>query len=77
MDRYEIYSKAIGKYGVENQKDMVIEEMSELTKSILKERRAIKEQNKEMIEITSEFVAEETADVEIMLDQLKMMEQNG
>ena len=32
MDKEKIYRKVIGKYGIEAQLDMVIEEMSELTK---------------------------------------------
>lgn len=40
MDK-EILQKAIDTYGVNAQSDMVIEEMSELTKEILKLRRVV------------------------------------
>ncbi|MDO8609574.1 MAG: hypothetical protein Q7R95_03420 [bacterium] len=47
-----------------NQEDMVIEEMSELTKAILKQRRkpSIENNNK---------ILEEIADVDLMIDQMK------
>jgi NTP pyrophosphatase (non-canonical NTP hydrolase) len=58
----EIYQKLIDKFGVEHQELILIEEMSELTKAIIKKRRGL-EQN----------IAEELADVQIMLDQLKII----
>ena len=64
MDKEKIYRKVIGKYGIEAQLDMVIEEMSELTKEICKIKRG---KGKYM------NIVEEIADVEIMLDQLKMI----
>lgn len=64
MDEEKIYRKVIGKYGIEAQLDMVIEEMSELTKEICKIKRG---KGKYM------NIVEEIADVEIMLDQLKMI----
>ena len=39
---YETLEAAILKYGAENQVDIAIEEMSELTKALLKERRQLK-----------------------------------
>jgi NTP pyrophosphatase (non-canonical NTP hydrolase) len=58
----EIYQKLIDKFGVEHQELILIEEMSELTKAIIKKRRGL-EHN----------IAEELADVQIMLDQLKII----
>lgn len=58
--------KAVETYGYRAQQAMAIEEMSELTKAICKFWR---HKNKE----TYDDVLEEMADVEIMLDQLKMM----
>jgi len=51
-------------YGAESQKDMAIEECSELTKAILKERRG---------KGTATDVIDEIADVLIMCEQLKIM----
>jgi NTP pyrophosphatase (non-canonical NTP hydrolase) len=55
---------AIDTYGIDDQMWMVIEEMSELAKEICKHKRG--KQNLDEI-------AEEVADVEIMLEQVKMM----
>lgn len=51
-------------YGAESQKDMAIEECSELTKAILKERRG---------KGTEADIIDEIADVLIMCEQLKIM----
>lgn len=58
----KIYNDAIEFFGVTSQKIMVIEEMSELTKELCKELR-----NRGDIE----HIAEELADVEITLAQIK------
>lgn len=68
--RKVILDTAIGTYGIQSQEDMCIEEMSELTKAILKYRRADSDAEKCVIR---ENVIEEMADVQIMLDQLKMI----
>ena len=60
----EILNNAIQTYGMDAQLDMCIEKMSELTKEICKKKRGNNNRNK---------IAEEIADVEIMLKQLKMM----
>ena len=57
----EIYQKLIDKFGVEHQELILIEEMSELTKAIIKKRRGL-EHN----------IEEEICDVLIVLDQLKL-----
>lgn len=59
-----IFKKAIKLWGEPLQKMMAIEEMSELTKEIVKSIRG--KDNKDKI-------AEEIADVDIMLCQLKIM----
>lgn len=59
-----ILQKAISTFGKRSQVDMAIEEMSELTKALLKERRGDR---------TQDNVIEEIADVYIMLAQLTMM----
>ena len=58
----QIYRDAIDFFGVTSQKIMVIEEMSELTKELCKELRDRGD---------IEHIADELADVEITLAQLK------
>lgn len=58
-----IYQRALKTWGKEPQMLQVIEEMSELTKEILKNVNRGKDNLSELVE--------ETADVEIMLEQLK------
>ena len=60
----KIYNDAIEFFGVTSQKIMVVEEMSELTKELCKELR-----NRGDIS----HIAEELADVEITLAQLKII----
>ena len=60
----KIYTDAIEFFGVTSQKIMVVEEMSELTKELCKELRNRGDVN---------HIAEELADVEITLAQLKMI----
>ncbi|WP_315080801.1 hypothetical protein [uncultured Clostridium sp.] len=60
--KYDVYKKAIAEYGEYGQLDIVIEEMAELTQAISKFKRG-KIHN----------VEEEVADVEIMLEQMKLI----
>lgn len=62
-DEEKLYQQALRIWGKEPQMLQVIEEMSELTKEILKNVNRKKDNINEIIE--------ETADVEIMLGQLK------
>lgn len=64
MDRYEIYRKALEKNGKEMQTSVAIEEMAELTKELIKNKRG---------EYNVLQIAEEVADVWIMLEQLIMI----
>ena len=57
-------------YNIETQIDVLIEEMSELTKALLKNRRAHKGQTKESVRNTEQSIIEEVADVEIMIQQI-------
>lgn len=59
-----IYRKAISQYGGDNQVIVAIEELSELQKELCKHLRG---------NTNTEHIAEEMADCEIMLDQLKMI----
>ena len=58
----KIYDEAIDFFGLESQKIMLIEEMSELTKELCKELRGRGD---------VEHLSDELADVEIMLAQVK------
>ena len=70
--RKEIEGRAINTYGEQPQVDMAIEEMSELTKAILKYRRA-ENKNKNEAEYLEDNIIEEIADVQIMLDQMRII----
>lgn len=63
----EILRKAIEKFGIESQRLMAIEEMSELTKELCKNSRRFN---------NGSAISEEIADVEIMLAQLKLIFNN-
>ena len=64
MTYERILKKAIGTYGKELQTIVAIEEMSELTKELCKQLRG---------RDNLEAIAEEIADVQIMLEQLQIM----
>lgn len=66
QEQREILRNAIQTWGKEAQVDMMIEEMAELTKALLNERRG-RESN----------IAEEMADVQIMLEQMTIIFQNA
>lgn len=70
-ERKKVYEHAIDKYGIKPQMMMVIEEMSELTKAICKFFRVpgYMEPDADIIDA----IAEETADVTIMLEQLRLI----
>lgn len=70
IERPEVLQEAIETWGMLAQTDMAIEEMSELTKAILKYRRAY---GKAEGEAAKENIREEIADVFIMLTQLLMI----
>lgn len=73
----EIFTKALVVYGGEAQMDMMIEEMAELTKALLKYRRWYRSNEKyppstvfEVVKDKAKDVIEEMADVYIMLLQM-------
>ena len=66
-----IMRQAIETYGVQAQCDVAVEEMAELTKAIMKLRRVADEYEKTQSAL--ENLLEEIADVDIMIDQLKIM----
>ena len=69
-ERWSILDRAITTYGAPAQMDMAVEEMAELTKAICKIKRA-----QAGCEVTAAIgnVIEEMADVQIMLDQLRII----
>lgn len=72
-----ILNKAVDTYGAAAQTDMAIEEMSELTKALLKFRRAENNPEEYDIERKRLDIYEEIADVMIMLAQLIMIYDGG
>lgn len=72
-----VLDQAIYIYGAETQTDIAIEEMSELTKALLKFRRAEKAPKEHDLERRRQDVYEEIADVIIMLAQLIMIYNGG
>ncbi len=62
MKRTQLYSKAVSTYGISAQEDVLLEEMAELSKVILKGRRG---------QLSTQDLTDEIADVEIMLEQMK------
>jgi hypothetical protein len=69
-ERRDIMLRAIHRYGEAAQIDMAVEEMAELTKALCKVKRATPGAT------TTEVIAnviEEIADVQIMLDQLRLI----
>lgn len=73
----DIARNAVRKWGKAAQVDMAIEEMSELTKALLKDRRAGMNPEAWDYEKVRENIAEEMADVSIMLLQLEIIFQNS
>lgn len=68
----EILPDALEHYGERAQVDMMLEEMAELSKALLKLRRAQKFREPGQ-RLLMEDVAEEIADVQIVLDQMKLL----
>lgn len=73
MNDKEIIEMAISAYGKDAQVLMAIEEMSELTKALCKERRVRDNDDPCTRQKILDNIAEEIADVQIMLNQLRMI----
>lgn len=71
--RPEVLQQAIDTYGTLAQEEVAVEEMAELTKAIIKRHRA---KDKGSYDKTMDNIAEEMADVIIMLTQLLMIYEN-
>ena len=67
MDAENILLQAIAEYGKDAQTDMMIEAMAELTKALLKRRRYPDDES------TVDNIREEMADVQIMMDQMRII----
>ena len=80
-EKYGTIKAAIETYGEDHQINLAIEEMSELTKALLKYQRAINEGNppedSEEFRILLDHVDEEMADVMIMMSQLRLIFDNA
>lgn len=66
-DRDNVLRRCIRDYGAQPQIDMIIEEMSELTKALLKWRR------RKGSEFTIDCITDELADVRIMARQMEIL----
>ena len=64
VEEIDIYKNAVKLWGKRFQSDMMIEEMSELTKIILKDRRG---------KATADDIISEMVDVQIMLNQMRVI----
>ena len=60
-------------YGYDGQARQTVEELSELIQAICKERRYADVKTEDIENDFNEYIAEEIADVEIMLEQLKWL----
>lgn len=67
-EREAVYEQSIEYYGFDHQVDLAIEEMSELTKALLKSRRFRSCDGDDLFAIIDEI-----ADVKIMIRQLEMI----
>lgn len=63
MDNSKVLKTALVTYGIDMQRAVAIEEMAELTKELVKDKRG---------QDNLDHIIEEIADVEIMLAQLKL-----
>lgn len=68
----ELYKAAHELKGLSNQLDVALEEAAELIQAIIKYRRGLEKKDKYDIEVIKEHLAEEVADNEIMLEQLRV-----
>lgn len=81
VNNKEIWKECVSRYGEDAQVDIAIEEMSELTKALLKYRRKKTENEQRRFDGSNlksllEDISEETADVIIMIEQLLMIYHN-
>ncbi len=65
-----LYEKSLKKWGFDFQLDMVVEECAELIKAVQKSKR---KSNSETFQERMESIVEEAVDVDLMIEQLKLM----
>jgi len=70
MKEDRLYSEALSKWGIDTQKNMLVEECSELIKAVMKLRR--KRNSESLIEFLEELI-----DVEITINQVKIFYDKG
>lgn len=70
MNKTDVYMKALSTYGIKNQLVMCMEECAELAKECSKLYRKFQNGYPKTIDIM--HLSEEIADVEIMIEQLKL-----
>lgn len=70
MNRNQILHAAVDTFGRHSQMMMMVEEMSELTKAIIKYHRVTNMRDRPS---SVQNILEEIADVQIVLDQMKIM----
>lgn len=70
MKEIEIYEQAISRWGGISQSDMMVEECAELIQALNKFKRAKGDEN---LSKCWDNILEEIADVEIMLNQMKVL----
>jgi len=70
MEKEELYGKIIKKFGIQNQITKTIEELSELQKALCKFQLY---NSPDELATLVENIGEEIADVEIMIDQVKLI----
>ena len=73
MTDYEIMKRAVYKFGPKAQEVKAVEELAELQQAICKVIDACEHQNMRSIVESTAHMFEEMADVEIMLDQLRII----
>jgi len=69
MPKRELYAKAVAKWGVDSQLDMLVEECSELIQAVQKMKRYERWKQGHPREL-SDSLCEELADVSIMVEQV-------
>ena len=74
--KYNLYREAIGRYGEPRQIIKTVEELSELAQVLCKLMADATPEDEANVEALKDHLAEEMADVQIMLDQLLIIFRN-
>lgn len=76
-EKYNLYREAIGRYGEPRQIIKAVEELSELAQVLCKAMGDATPEDEANTEALKDHLAEEMADVQIMLDQLIIIFRNA